>query len=385
MAYLRGPITRAKLRELNALVGVEGVEAIPEIAVQRPVEVEGAVDAPSVALAEDTSMTRPTVPARVEEYFLPNNLTVAEALKREGEAIPEAKVIGLVYRPALLAQAVTRYLDRKIDLDHEERSTAMALELSRRGAIRWEDMLTSSVAVSALDRAPAPESQFAALEAPLNEPKTLKDFERDFLDYLYHKGGVHLLHNPELEIIAQPGMTKAEFHQLCSEAARDAQDADKEKLKESYEKKIKRIEDRLVREERELAEDQAELSGRKMEEMATHAENVLGLFTGSRSRRRVSSSLTKRRMTEKAKADVEESLEMIEEFKQELAELENELVDELEEIEERWAEAASNIEETVIRPFKKNIQLELFGIAWFPHWRLEDGGRIIEVEGFNSS
>jgi hypothetical protein len=121
-----------------------------------------------------------------------------------------------------------------------------------------------------------------------------------------------------------------------------------------------------------------------MEEMATHAENVLGLFTGSRSQRRVSSSLTKRRMTAKAKADVEESLDEIEAFKQELAEIENGMASELDEINDRWAEVASEIEEIVITPYKKNIRLELFGIAWFPHWILKDDDRVFEVPGYHA-
>ncbi len=190
--------------------------------------------------------------------------------------------------------------------------------------------------------------------------------------------------NPALNLVARPGTTEEEFRAQSSEAAQKARDGEVDKLKEKYEKKIKRLEDRLAKEERELAEDQAELSARKMEEMATHAENVLGLFAGSRSRRRVSSSLTKRRMTTKAKADVEESLEEIEALKQELAEIEDELADELEEIEERWQEAANEIGETVITPYKKDIHLELFGVAWYPHWRLQDGEQIFDVAGYSA-
>ena len=379
MAYLRGPITRAKLRELNAMVGAE----VPEPSE----EVSEAVEAPAVPTKpslEDASITRPTVPERVEEIFLPNNLTVAQALKASGVEVPGAKVAGLVYKPALLAEAVVRYLDRKIGLDHEKTVTALAVDLSRRGIVRWEDVLTARVAPESLDRAPAPESRFTDLEAPLTDAKMVKDLEKDFLDYVYHRAGLRLPSNPTLKLVAKPSDTSAEFRAHCADAAREARDADADKLKEKYEKKIKIIRDKLAREERELVEDQSELSARKMEEMAIHAENILGLFTGSRSRRRVSSSLTKRRMTTKAKADVEESMEEIEAFKQELAELEEELAEELGEINERWAEAATDIEETVITPYKKNIHLELFGVAWFPHWRLEEGEQVTYVPGYEA-
>jgi DNA-binding ferritin-like protein len=121
-----------------------------------------------------------------------------------------------------------------------------------------------------------------------------------------------------------------------------------------------------------------------MEELATHAENVLGLFTGSRSRRRVSSSLTKRRLTSKAKADVEESQEAIEAFKLELEELEDQLRDELDELDDRWDAAAQQVEQTVVKPYKKDILADLFGVAWFPYWRFQVGGKAIELAAYAS-
>jgi predicted nucleic acid-binding Zn-ribbon protein len=89
-------------------------------------------------------------------------------------------------------------------------------------------------------------------------------------------------------------------------------------------------------------------------------------------------------MAKKAEADIEESMEEIEDLKEDLAEIEEELVEELEEIKERWGEAAAEIEETVITPYKKNIHLELFGVAWVPHWRLEVGGEALEVRGYGA-
>lgn len=384
MAYLRGPISRVKLRDLNELVGAEVPLPRTEVETEAPVETLEPPATPTKPYQDSTSATRPAVPERVEEIFLPNNITVAQALKAAGMETQKAKIGGLVYRPTLLAQAEVRYLDRKSGLDHQEIVTALVGDLSPRGVVHWEEVLSKRVQVESLDRTPAPEARFSELKAPLTDAKTLKDLEKDFLDYIFHSSGLHLSSNPTLKLIAEPGMTKADFHKRCTEAAQKARDAETDKLKEKYDKKIKNINDKLVREERELAEDQSEHSARKMEEMATHAENVLGLFTGSRSRRRVSSSLTKRRMTAKAKEDIEESLDEIEAFKQELAELEIELAEELDEINDRWADAASEIEETVIAPFKKNIYLELFGVAWYPYWRVEDDKGAVELSGYGT-
>ncbi|KPK95083.1 MAG: hypothetical protein AMJ88_01885 [Anaerolineae bacterium SM23_ 63] len=383
MAYLRGPITRTRLRALNEFVGA--VAALPPV--EREVEpivemVAGPIPSTPPALA-DTSVTKPTVPQRVEELFLPNNLTVAEALKLSGREAPGAKVAGLIYRPALLAQAAVRYLDRKVGLDHDKTVTALTAEVSPRGVVHWEEVLTERVEPSSLDRAPAPEAQFADLEAPLNDAKILKELEKDFLDYIYYSAGLRLPSNPALKLVAQPGMTEEEFTRQCAEAAQEGREAEEDKLRDKYETKIKRIEDKLTREERELSEDQAEAQARKIEGYVGTAETVAS-FLGFGRRRSISAAMSKHRMTKKAEADIEESIEQIEIFKQDLAEIEKELVGELEEIKERWGEAAAKIEETVITPFKKDIHLELFGVAWIPHWRLEIGAEALEVLGYGS-
>jgi hypothetical protein len=179
-------------------------------------------------------------------------------------------------------------------------------------------------------------------------------------------------------------MSEAEFQAACAQAARKARNQEIDKAKDKYLAKIKRLQDRLAREERELAEDETEHSARKLEEMATHFENVLGLFGGSRSRRRVSSSLTKRRMTSKAKADIEESQETIVDLRRDLEALEAEMAEEVEDIETRWEEAVENVEEKVFTPYKKDVVKDLFGIAWLPYWQLARGEERFELPGFET-
>ena len=87
-------------------------------------------------------------------------------------------------------------------------------------------------------------------------------------------------------------------------------------------------------------------------------------------------------MTSKAKADVEESKDVIEDFMQELEDLRAELAQEIEEIHDRWDLVALEIEETVIAPYKKNIRVDLFGVAWTPYWRVKVGEKEHELPGY---
>ncbi len=328
----------------------------------------------AVPTEEAFATTRPAIPAGVEEYFLPVNVRPEEALKSMGRFPTETSSKSILYRPALVAQASVRFLDRKIDVDALKIVTGLDLAPDRRGIIRWDEAEVAAIPLDELSSHPMPEARFAELQSPLSDEKLMKKIGADFLDHVYRSHEMRLPSNPELKLAAGPEMTLEEFRRQCAEAADKMTEDEAEKLRKKYEKKIKRLQDKLTKEERELAEDKEEHSARRMEEMAVHAENLLGLFGSSRRRRRVSSSLTKRRMTSRAKSEVEESQEAIEALQQELDELEEEMQDALEELDDHWDEIAEGIEELVLTPKKKDIHQELFGVAWVPFWQLEVAG-----------
>ena len=168
---------------------------------------------------------------------------------------------------------------------------------------------------------------------------------------------------------------------MCSNEAREKRNAELRKVSATFKTKLDRLEDKLQRESRELDEDRAEYSQRRMEEMGTHAENVLGLFSRRRSRK-LSSSLSKRRMTQKAKADIDESLDAIEDIEADIAELQNEQNEVLEEIKERWGEIANESEEIGVLPYKKDISIDLFGVAWFPYYVAQIDEQMMELPGY---
>ena len=124
---------------------------------------------------------------------------------------------------------------------------------------------------------------------------------------------------------------------------------------------------------RELEEDKSEVSQRKIEEMGTHLDNVIGLFSGRS--RRLTTSLTKRRMTSKAKADVDESVAAIAEIESDIQELGEDIQTNLEEIDQKWEDAAGEISQLAVKPLKKDIFITHFAITWLPFYRVEINGR----------
>ncbi|MEJ5225193.1 MAG: hypothetical protein WHV44_12120, partial [Anaerolineales bacterium] len=159
-------------------------------------------------------------------------------------------------------------------------------------------------------------------------------------------------------------------------------DAESAKLTAQFERKRAQIADRLERERRELRQDEAELAQRKWEEGATHIENITGLFGANRSTRRLSTSLLKRRQTEQAKAEVDESIEAIRQYEAQLRDLETQHAQTLQAINDRWADLVNDITEIPVTPKKTDIAITHFGIAWSPYYLIETHGERFELPAF---
>jgi hypothetical protein len=413
MNYLTGPLTRTQIPALNQLAGawpqayqpattparpitspppLDQFQAVPlsSQADTQPIAVRPLPAAPAAKTATpagvDTlargSTTRPAVPAGVAEYFLPNNLTFTEAFETSGRPFPpEAFSQGLLYRPVVLAQASVRFLNRKYNLDFVLNKTALVSQPDRRGLVRWEDYASRPIEPQALTAPPDPRARFSTLEAPLTDSKAIASMQRDFVDWIYRAAQVTVRANEVLKLYTGPQVSMADFRTQCADAARQARDVELRKVTASFETKLRTLKEKISREGRELKQDETELSQRKWEEGSTHLENVASLI-GFGPKRRLTTSVTRRRLTEQAKADVVESEEAINDFKKQLAALEAEKATAMQEVNNRWGEIANQVIEIPIVALKKDILLDFFGVAWMPFHVVKLGEQMEELPGF---
>jgi Helicase HerA, central domain len=389
MNFLAGPLTRNQIPALNKLVNAANAnQTQPTIA---PVMESASASRPVASQSQpptariQTSSTKPPVPAWIREYFLPQNYSLPEAFSAAQKTMPaEVMIDGVIYRPTLLASAEVHVLDRKHGVDSELTRAALVKTPDKRGAVRWEDYPLSGSVLESIDTSPVPSARFSSIDAPLNDVKLMTALQKDFTDWVFRNSSVKARVNQALKVFAGPDISQAEFMKACAEAARDARDAEIAKKTATMDRQLKTLEDKLAREERELREDEAELSNRKVEEAGTHLENLTGLFGGRRKASRLSSSLTKRRMTEQAKADVEESVDAIEQFKQQIADGAKRRQETIAEINDRWGGVVNEITEVTIAPKKTDVFVKLFGVAWMPYYIVTAGTETLELPAFGT-
>ena len=378
MNFLPGPLTRAQIPQVNRLLGIsKETVAAPTPAPRRSVPTRK-TPRKEVAAAGPSPLpgttTRPQVPG--DEFFWPVEQDPGEAAQAQGIQAP---YLGLVYRPALWAQARITLLRPRYHLDWETLYAVLVEEPERQ--VDWDAWEARPQDPDFFLEEPEPDARFLPLDPPWNRSASLKQLRSAFRNFVYRRTKVPVRVHKELKVYGGPNLTEAQFRRRLRETAREGLEKELEKIRRTYERKLQRLRERLKREERELAEDLAEYEQRKQEEWATHAENLLGLFLGRR--RRLTTSLTKRRLTQKALADIEESKAAIAEYKAQIQALEAEMREAMADARARWAEKIEDVDVLMLRPYKREVQVEMFGIVWMPYYVFGEGEVLLEAPAFH--
>jgi hypothetical protein len=372
--YLPGPMTRAQIPAINALVKAE----------------EQVVEQPSVSTASVKHTDSPTglrdvapvLPGSVPTFYFPINRGLSDALQEAAGRLPvETSRPQYLYQPVLVGQARAVYLARKYNISEEVEFAVRIDEMRKRGLVRWENHLVDALDLNILEDSPLPEAVFGDLDNLSSvDGKAIKDLEIDFVDWIYRTQTLKLRINPVLDVVAGPGASDEEFQRQSEKAVQEKQKAELDALMKKHTSQLKTLEDKLAREENRLENYKSQLSHRRIEEVGKHAETVLGMLTGRS--RSVSSSLTKRRMTSQTKANVDKSELEIKNITRDIERLKADQDEEFSKVEQKWAEAINKVVEEPVSAFKKDIYIDRFGLLWLPYYAFIEGDDQVIVPAF---
>ncbi len=388
MSYLRGPLTRDQIKILmkdirtpktaSPLPATSDQPAVASTPV--PASAAARPASPPAAAAQSSttagfSRFQPTLPPDVPQVFLPLRMSpnrAAAVLEAEHKIQIKAEASTLIYEPALLALGTVSFVDRTRNLS-ETRTVGKLVRSASLGAIiAWQEADDAPVDQRTLEQKPeGDQAVYAEVPGEVSSAAKLKRYTSDFADYLYADQTLELLYGPVLKLYSKPGESERDFKARLQQAARERRDDEVDKLRKKYETQLDRIQDRRTREQAELSQDEAEYSSRKTEEMVSGAETVIGMLgLFGRRKKSLSSSMTKRRLTSTAKADIEESKTEIARLEKELATLQQDLESEIARIGQSWTNAIENVETYKVKPRKSDCQADLVALAWTPTWEI---------------
>jgi hypothetical protein len=354
MSYLRGPLTRAQIKQLMA-------DRTPA---SRPAAAAGTPTsaAPTATLAPTpaSGAGRPVLPPGIPQHFVPARGTVPAGSS-------------LAYQPQVLGAATIHYADEKAGVDYSEEVVVATAITDAAVPVRWEVSTPMTVAVDDLENNPGPAAaDWGPLPSAGAKPKSYEDWSRDLAAWLYGQRRLELLRDPGAGAVSHPGESERDFRVRIREGARADRDARVEVLRQKYAPKRAAIEDRLRRAQQTEARESGQVTQRGVQAAISIGATILGGLLG---RKKISVTNIGRATTAardagrvlKEREDVARAQETVAAVQQDLTALEAELQGEIIALDAR-AEP-ERLEPVSVRPKKTDVRVRLCALAWIPCWR----------------
>lgn len=345
MSYLAGPIDREGIRRL-AGAGAPAPSAPAAPAAAPPPE----------AVATASARTAPpVVPPGIVQVFLP--------LARGAERVE--------YRPALLGEGRAHVESPRHGVAERIDSHRLAL-LGDSATVDWIAAEECGPAAGRLAESPVAGASFAPLPARAARPDSYPRWEKTLATALARALAVRLWRHAGLRETSRPSESERDFRARLADLAREARDAEVEKLRSRIEPKLATLDERIRRAEAKVAEQQQQASSRKLDTAMSIGATVLGALFGRRKLsvttvRSASASARSAGRIAKETKDVELATASLEDLRARRAELEAEAEASIAALPSATDVASAALEEIQVKPKKADVEVLRVALAWAPH------------------
>mgnify|MGYP000149625397 CR=1 FL=1 len=361
MSYLRGPLTRAQIKQLMDPVKSSQPEPAPEA---RPVATPAAA---AKGRAAAPASARPALPPEVSQMFLPVRA-------------PQPEGARLHYEPMLLGIAKVYYANAKVGVAAQKEVCLMAEFSDRPSRVDWDEAREAEVKESDLEKFPHdPDTSFGELPREASNAKSYPEWGTTFKEWIYRNKKLELFKSPSFGVVSDPGESERDFRIRLTQASREKRDQQIERLRQKYAPKIGVLQDRIRRAEQAVEREKAQATQQKLSTAISFGATLLTALTG---RKTVSQSTLGRAATTarsagrtlKESQDIARAGENVEALAKQLGDLQALLDQETEEVKASGDPLAENLEACEVRPKKTDISVSQVSLAWFPFWRDAKGG-----------
>lgn len=347
MSYLAGPFTRDQIQRLMAGV--------------RPTIAEDQEKSSSPRTAVNTiAPDKPTLAPGIREAYLPAN--------DAGQA--DAQV---VYQPRLLGVAQITYHSARHKVA-TSRDIMVSLEFDDGPlAVDWLRAEPLSASASDLLDTGIDDAAYAPLPQAAGEAGNYTKWHRGFMTWLRTENPLRLYKSPDLKLVSRPGESQGEFRARLQMHAREARDREIKALRQKYDGKLRRLEQRIVKAQQKLDEQASQALQSKVDTALSVGSVILGALMGRKrsTTSQTSGALRKVGRMRKESADATLAEGDLENARQAFQTLNDEFEAELERVSRNTDVQSQELEEIAIRPKSADIKIRFLGLGWVPFERAE--------------
>ncbi|MFO8192421.1 MAG: ATP-binding protein [Bacillota bacterium] len=383
MSYLRGPLTRNQIKLLmdprraemaqppsSGLAKKAGAPAAAAPPTSRP---ESPISSTGLAAAQPTPETGRQSKSEAGAPVLPPSINQAFVPLRDSSSQGET----IIYRPMALGAAQVGFINNRINL-RKNREVLLATPITDDVfPVDWDQAEELDFDISDLKTRPSTGALFEDLPASAGDSRNYTKWSREFVDWLYRNQTVDLLQSKTFDQISEPGESERDFRIRLQQSAREQRDEAVNKLRKKYNTKIAALEEKVRRAEQTVRSKEEQAKQHKMQTVISVGSTILGSFLG----KTLSASTLGRATTAargagramKGQEDVKRAMETLEVQRQKLQDLEEEFKRETELLSTSMDPLTEELEQFTVKPYKKDILLKTFALAWLPYRRTAAG------------
>jgi hypothetical protein len=239
--------------------------------------------------------------------------------------------------------------------------------LPRSPYLNWADYQADPFDPNTLEPNPFAEAFYAELPSGLSDTAGFNALKTNLIDWLVQNAYLSVYYNPVLKMYSAIGEDYRDFMVKVQAVARQQRDEEIDKVAARYDKQLATLESRVQYKASRLRSEKDELEARKREELISAGESMFSLFKG-RANYALSRTSRLRRYTTTSQDQVGIMEGQMMDLTTQIEATQREMEDSLQAVQEKWVQAAQQIEQVTITPYKKDIYPTLFGLGWVPYW-----------------
>jgi hypothetical protein len=375
LSYLRGPLTQDHIRTLmtpykqaapqvvqqGAAAATPATPATSTSVNTAPTPVGTSAGAPNASAIPDGLSRSPAMAQGVPTYFIP-----VRGLGKEGSQ--------LVYEPLLLGVAALRFENDKMRISENRKTNLLTAIKTSAVPVDWTSAEEVELDAEELEKSGRDGALYNQLPPAAGQSKSYASWGRDLIDWLYGSAQLQLLRHDLSGITSHAGEEERDFRIRLSQAVREQRDDAIEKLRVKYSDQRERLEERLRKAEQAKEREAEQANTAKMQTVISLGSTLLDAFLGRKrlSKSTISKATSAVRGVGRAYGqgqDVARADENIEVLKKELDALNISFMDETKQMETLYDPLSAILEPVTIKPYKKDISVQLLALVWAPHWQ----------------
>ncbi len=252
------------------------------------------------------------------------------------------------YRPHLLAEAIITQNEPRSGVHIDSVKSFIAPMHAGDGLVRWGEARTIDPEKLDIRAVPDPNHELDETVKPEALLQGALQSEDAFRQYVAGTAKLTVFHNPELALYSQHGESRQAFRTRCNEEAKRRIEDEQERLESTYRRRIDQVKELAQRDQRELdANDEGPSSERSPEVNVAWGQTIYNITSGKPT----------------ALTDASHSLRE-DDYLTKIRQIQRSWDKELEVIRDEMQSKAREIEEIVVTPAEKNIEITKYLILW---------------------